>query len=316
MASRPMSFASSLPPNVPPPEAVPGFEHRCAALAARLQVLPDKPQETAAATLRALWHLAHGQPLSIEAAHGMPLPRLDSAAEQRLDEFVAQRLAGVPLAHLSGRQRFMGLDMLAGPQALIPRQETELLGEAALSLLQDIAAAVTQPIVIDVCTGSGNLALALAHHVPSATVLASDLSAQAVDLAHRNAQHLGLAGRVDWRQGDLLAAFDEPAFHARVDLLVCNPPYISSQKVDTMPAEIASHEPRLAFDGGMLGVGILQRLIREAPRYLKPGGWLAFEVGLGQGGAVLKRLQSGAAYSAHRTVTDAQGEIRAVLAQR
>ncbi|HZE90352.1 MAG TPA: peptide chain release factor N(5)-glutamine methyltransferase [Rhizobacter sp.] len=287
---------------------------RCAELAAHLQLLPDKPQETVQATLHVLWHLAAGLALSVEAAAETPLPELDAVALARLDGWIAQRVSGIPLAHLSGRQRFMGLEMLAGKEALIPRHETELLGYAALDLLRGLAAAKGSLRVVDVCTGSGNLALALAHHEPKARVWASDLSEEAVELAARNGEHLGLSGRVQWRAGDLLEPFDQPEFHGAVDLLVCNPPYISSGKVDTMASEISGFEPRLAFDGGPLGVRILQKLIREAPRYLAPDGWLAFEVGLGQGPAVLKRLQASGGFAQQRTVSDAQGEMRVILA--
>ena len=294
------------------------FQARCAALAQRLQTLPDKPQETVPATLRTLWHLAAGQALSVEAATHAGLPVLDAAGARRLDALIERRLAGMPLAHLSGRQRFMGLEMLAGQEALIPRVETELLGEAALALLRGLgpgANGANGVKVVDVCTGSGNLALALAHHAPGVAVFAADLSADAVALARRNAHHLGLQARVEFRVGDLLEPFNEPAFHAAVDLLVCNPPYISSRRVDTLAVEIGAFEPRLAFDGGPLGINILNRVIREAPRYLRPGGWLAIEVGLGQAAAIVRRMQGTGSYRAVRAIDNRLGEPRAVLAQ-
>jgi release factor glutamine methyltransferase len=294
------------------------FLDRCAALAGRLRTLPDKPEETAAATLRTLWQLAAGHALSVTASMGAALPPLDDAGEARLDALIEQRLSGVPLAHLSGRQHFMGLEMLAGKEALIPRHETELLGSAALEVLRELAAGSddTHGVkVVDVCTGSGNLALALAHHEPKARVFAADLSADAVDLARRNAIHLGLQTRIELRVGDLLGPFNQPQFHGQVDLLVCNPPYISSKKVETMSDEISGFEPRLAFDGGPLGIGILNRVIREAPLYLRQGGWLAIEVGLGQAVATVKRMQGMGSYRSVRALTNQLGEPRAVLAQ-
>ncbi len=261
-------------------------------------------------------HLASGNAVSAAAAASLPPPTLGADAIDRLEHLVAQRLTGVPLAHLTGRQRFMGLELLSGREALIPRRETELLGRAALDALREIARDGAAPVVIDVCTGSGNLALAMAYHEQMAHVLASDLSAAAVALARRNAAMLKLEGRVTIRAGDLLAPFDTPEYHARVDLLLCNPPYISSKKVDVMPAEIARYEPRIAFDGGPLGIRILQRLIDEAPQYLRRGGWLAFEVGLGQGPAIVRRLQRTGAFSDTRPIADDQGQIRAVLARR
>lgn len=285
-------------------------------LTAGLSLLPDKPEETPDSTLRALWHAAADAPVSVQKAGALALPALDADGVERLRTLIAQRVAGIPLAHLTGRQNFMGLELLAGKEALIPRKETELLGRAALDVLRAMAAGRDEVIVVDVCTGSGNLALALASHVPQALVFGADLSSEAVALAQRNARHLGLQERVEFRAGDLLAPFDEPAFHARLSLLVCNPPYISSKKVDSMPGEIIGHEPRLAFDGGPLGIRIVERLTREAPRFLAAGGFLIFEVGLGQGPALLRRLAGNKSYATLKSFADEAGEIRVILAGR
>lgn len=284
-------------------------------LDAALRTLPDKPEETTESTLRALWHLAAGAHLSAPLALETPLPSLDAPARARLRELVARRVGGVPLAHLTERQRFMGLEMLAGPGALIPRVETEIVGRAAVDVARRLAAELPSPLVVDTCTGSGNVAAAVAHAVPSARVFAADLSADAVALAERNMRHLGLDGRVTLRCGDLLAPFDTEEFRGRVDLVTCNPPYISSARTTQMATEIAEHEPRLAFDGGPLGVRILQRLIQEAPRLLRTGGWLAFEVGLGQGPSVAKRLEQGGRYGNVRSIADDDGNVRVLVAQ-
>jgi release factor glutamine methyltransferase len=284
-------------------------------LQAQLQTLPDKPEETAASTLRALWHLACGQRLSATAAKRTPLPPLPADHGATLGALVQQRLDGTPLAHLTQRQYFMGLEMLAGPHALIPRAETELLARAAVQRLAAMAPAQPQVTVIDVCTGSGNVAAAQAAAASHARVYAADLCGRAVAFARQNMSHLGLSQRVDVRESDLLDAFDTEQFLGRTDVLTCNPPYISTARMGTMPEEIVGREPALAFDGGSLGVRVLQRLIADAPRFLRPGGWLVFEVGLGQGPAVTKRLAASRRFTQIDALTDEQGHVRALAAQ-
>lgn len=296
-------------------EAVEAVRDAISALEASLQTLPDKPEETTGTAMRALWHLAAGDRVSAAEAVVRPLPPLPADARARFAGLVQQRLSGVPLAYLTGRQRFMDLEMIAGPGALIPRKETEIVARAAVELARKLATEQGTVTVMDVCTGSGNVAAAVAVHEPRAIVFAADLSEEAVELAKQNVAHLGVAGRVTLRSGDLLAPFDTPEHVGHVDLLTCNPPYISSGRVSEMPSEIAQHEPRLAFDGGPLGVRILQRLMKEAPRMLRPGGWLTFEVGLGQGPSVAERMRRAGPYASVETVADSEGQVRVLVAQ-
>ena len=253
---------------------------------------------------------ALGRPRSWLYAHGDDEP--GAAAVAAFEALLARRRGGEPVAYITGRRGFWSLDLQVGPATLIPRAETELLARAAIALAQETGAR----LAIDVCTGCGNLALALAHAIDGLQVHGADLSADSVGLARRNAAMLGLEARACFREGDLLAPFDADGFAGQVDLLVCNPPYISSGKVQAMAAEISAHEPRLAFDGGPLGVSILTRLIHEAPRYLRTGGWLAFEVGAGQGSAMARRLRNHGAWAQVRELEDGHGLVRAVLARR
>jgi len=254
--------------------------------------LPDKPDETPASTITALIDKSGGD-------------------ELLLQELVGRRMGGEPLSYLTGRQTFFGIEMLAGPEALIPRKETEIVCRGALGKLPP-----AEPCkVIDVCCGAGNLGLAIAVTLPRAVVMGSDLAPEAVALANRNAAFLGLSGRASFQAGDLFAPFDVPETLGQIDLVICNPPYISSARVAQMPREISAFEPRLAFDGGPFGVRILTRLVREARKFLKPEGWLAFEVGLGQGAAMRKILEGSPLYRDVESLPDAAGETRALLAR-
>jgi release factor glutamine methyltransferase len=296
------------------------FAALTATLSRDLVLLPDKPEETVESTLRALWYTSAGAPKSAVSAMEGDLPSLLDGAADRLRQLVDKRLQGVPLSHLTGRQRFFGIEMLSGPDALVPRKETELLAQSVIGFAQAAATDAAHEgrtlRILDICTGSGNVALAAATNLPTAIVAGADLSAAAVGLARRNADHLGLGSRVQFVVSDLLAAFDSAEFLEGLDVLSCNPPYINSAKVGTMPQEIAAHEPRLAFDGGSLGISILMRLIADAPRFLRVGGWLTFEVGLGQGKPIAKRLHASNAYREVHTATDHEGNIRVVSAQR
>jgi release factor glutamine methyltransferase len=290
------------------------FDLLVGAFSAGWPSLPDKPEETPAASIRALWFAALGQPRSLQNLPGGDLPALGPEAESRLQQLIERRLSGVPLAHLVGRQGFMGLEFIAGPQALIPRKETEILGRVALNCVREIQLARGPARVIDLCTGSGNLAIALAVHEPACRVFASDLCAEAVALAQENARLHRVQDRVEFRVGDLFAPFADGEFDASADLIVCNPPYLSSSKVGALPREIGEFEPRAAFEGGGFGLTIISRLINEAPRYLKPGSWLCFEVGLGQGTYLASHLKRLGTYRTVEPARDESGEIRALLA--
>jgi release factor glutamine methyltransferase len=277
--------------------------------------LRDKPEENLANTVRALWLTACGQPVSAQQAETIELPALDEHSRQRVLELMEARLSGIPLSYLSGRQRFMGIDFIAAPQAMIPRQETEILGRAALSILQQMAQERGRVRVMDLCTGSGNLLLTLVHFVTSASGVGADLSPDAIELAAKNAGHLNLSERAQFRSGDLFAPFESSEFYNRFDLVMCNPPYIGSKTLKTMAHEIIEFEPHLAFDGGPFGIQVLTRLIKNAPRFLKAGSWLCFEIGMGQGEGIARMLRKIPDYSAIQTFTDNEGEIRALAAK-
>lgn len=282
----------------------------------RITQLPCKPEETIEATVRALWLCALGVRTSSVQAMGLALAPLSPEQDLQLVNLLQRRARGEPLAYLTQRQQFLGLQCKCGPGALIPRKETELLGRAGCRLLtEEILPQVQQPRVLDLCTGSGNVACAIACHVPQCRVFASDISPEASHLAHENACALACGDRLQIFVGDLFAPFEREIFAKSFDLILCNPPYISTTKVPLLEREIALHEPRIALEAGPFGLGILTRLLRDAPDYTKPGGWLAFEVGRGQGSGILRRLARDRRFRSLSGLRDAHQEVRAVAAQ-
>lgn len=291
------------------------YKNNLAVIEASWQSLPDKPEETPDSTLRALWFFAAETPRAVTRVDGNNLPELTGKQEEVLSQLVQQRMSGTPLAYITGRQEFMGFEFLSAPGAMIPRKETEILGHAAVQVVKQTAHDRGQIKVLDLCTGSGNLALVLAKEEPACQVTGVDLSPEAVELARRNADFLNLNERVDFTCGDLFQPFDNDNYFGFFDVITCNPPYISSAHVKQMPAEISGFEPELAFDGGPFGIKIPMRLIKDAPRFLKAGSWLCFEVGLGQGKGLQRSIQNNPAYQSVQPYLDEQGEIRALTAQ-
>lgn len=214
------------------------------------------------------------------AAHATPIP--GEALEARALALAQRRKAGEPLGYLTGRVRFMGLRLIAAPGALVPRPETELLGETAAAALQARAAGGEGLTLLDLCCGAGNLACGITARLTGLRTWACDLTDGAVNLARRNAEALGLTARLWVDQGDLFGALAGHGLEGGLDAIVCNPPYISTGRLAKDRAALLVHEPREAFDGGPYGLSIHQRVVREAPRFLKPGGTLSFEIGLGQ----------------------------------
>src|SRR6188768_2389515 len=158
----------------------------------KLQFLEDKPEETVESTLKALWFMASGLPRSAEEAIELPLPELTKEQVDLLHELIEQRLNNTPLAHITKRQRFMGVELLADKRALIPRKETEILGRKALEISLQIAEDKPEVRIIDVCCGAGNLGVAIASLNQKAVVFSTDLSAEAVELTRDNIRFLKL----------------------------------------------------------------------------------------------------------------------------
>jgi release factor glutamine methyltransferase len=217
-----------------------------------------------------------------------PLSKEELASFRALIE---RRMSGEPTQYLTGVKEFYNRSFKVDARVLIPRPETELLVEAALRVLPKDAPSRA----LDVCTGSGCIAISLAAERPQASVLATDVSPDACALARENAEALGVGARVTVVQADLFAPV--PA-DARFQLVVSNPPYIASGEIPGLSAEVR-REPRLALDGGKDGLLLIRRVIEGARRCLLPGGLLAMEIGDTQGNAVRELLQAAGFEDAH-----------------
>lgn len=211
------------------------------------------------------------------------------------------------------RYRFLDLDLVLQGSVLAPRAETELLAIQAIGLLRQIE--TRDLLVIDMCCGSGNVGLAIAHALPSARILSADLTEDTVETARANAKRLGLSDRVTVFQGDLFGALAAANAEGKAIMIVCNPPYISTARLEGESAHLLESEPREAFDGGPYGISIQQRLVREAPAYLKPGGLLLFEFGVGQERQAQSLLTRSRVFECLDFPTDEDGRPRVAVAR-
>ena len=238
---------------------------------------------------------------------------LDAAQQARIARLVNRRAQGEPLAYITGHREFYGLDFVVNPAVLIPRQETELLVDKALEWAASWAsgrAASGQenaaPLIADVGTGSGAIAVALACNLPSARVCAIDASAAALAVADRNRRRHRVADRVALLQGDLLTAL-KPG----VDAIVSNPPYIASALLPGLPPDVR-REPALALDGGQDGLRLTRRLIAQAARRLNRGGALLIEIAPEQAEAALGLARGAFPRATTWVAADAAGRARCV----
>lgn len=229
---------------------------------------------------------------------GQEMPAaLHAELERRLD----RRLSGEPLQYIEGTAYFMGLKFIVNSHVLIPRQDTETLCEQALTFLRGRAGAE----VLDLCTGSGAIAISVARLQPGLRVTATDMSSDALSVASENAHLNGVYVRL--LQGDLF----EPVAGERFDAILCNPPYLTADDMVHLQTEVA-REPRMALFGGEDGLMFYRRLAHEVYRHLKPGGYALFEVGDGQAAEVLRLMSENAMCAASGTVKDLPGVERVV----
>lgn len=229
-----------------------------------------------------------------------------------LEALVAKREARVPLQYLLGTQEFCGLEFEVNPSVLIPRPETELLVRELLSRIR----ATERPVLFDICTGSGCLAVSLAHRVRGGRVYASDVSPEALLTAGRNAERHRVASSITWLAGDLLKPFSALDLTGSVDAILSNPPYIAEVDWPALQPEVRLYEPRLALVAGVRGTEYHERLLIDSMPYLKPGGLLLLEIGKGQSMSVSEKARAMDGYRSVDVVRDDAGIDRLVVVER
>ena len=259
------------------------------------EILAAEGREEAAQTARLLLcHLLNFNFTDYVLAREDLLSPLDAA---RYEDLLTRRARGVPLQYLTREQNFCGLSLYVDERVLIPRQDTECLVE---EVLRDGAGGD----LLDLCTGSGCIPLALLKHGNFSCALGADISVEALAVAEINRARTGLA--LSLRQSDLFAEIPE-----RFDVITANPPYIESAEIETLSVEVRDHEPRLALDGAADGLAFYRRLAAESGAHLKPGGRLYLEIGMSQGAAVASLLKA-AAFSDIQIIRDLAGRDRIV----
>lgn len=229
----------------------------------------DEPRRSAEWLLSAATDLSR---IELYAFRARPLTPDERAAFR---EGIKQRAEGMPLQYVTGEVPFRHLVLDVRPGVFIPRPETEILVDIGLESLS--LGGVREPLVIDLCTGSGAVAVSLAFEQTSARVWATDLSPEAVECASANAARAGVAERVRILHGNLFDSLPQELL-GRADLILANPPYIPSARIQSLPGEVATYEPGLALDGGADGLDAVRRIIKEAGKWLAPGGAIAIEI--------------------------------------
>ena len=248
--------------------------------------------------------------LGRERAYLYAHPDLELTPEEEFhyDKVVDERARGVPTQYITGHQEFWGLDLLVSPAVLIPRPETEHMVETVLELVKELKPVATLRLM-DVGTGSGAIALALASELPRAEIHACDISDDALEMARLNAARLGLEQRINFRKSDLLSAYAGEKF----DFVVSNPPYVGESEMDKVQKQVREFEPKIAVFSGEEGMDIYRRLIPEAREALKPGGMLVVEIGFSSEQQVRELLQD---WADVQVTADLQGIPRVISAKR
>ncbi len=232
--------------------------------------------------------------------------------QEEFDRFVRERLFGKPVQYVIGSTEFFGLELTVNPSVLIPRPETETLVEVVLDNLKGIA----RPKIIDIGTGSGAIAIALAKNLTDSIVYATDVSEEALETAQDNARRHGVREQIEFLRGDLFEPLKGRRLERIIDCIVSNPPYVSAEEFDSLPKEIRDFEPIVALKTDEEGTYFHRKIVENSLDLLAPNGILALEVGLGQAEKVADLIRTQGGFEGIETKKDLGGIERIVTARR
>ena len=241
---------------------------------------------------------------------------VEKARLSTLHELVKRCSDQEPVAYLVGRCEFYSLSIKVTPDCLIPRPETELLVERAIELLRSYPASTSPPLICDLCTGSGCIAVAIAKNFPTAEVIATDISDGALAVAAENVETHGVGDRVRLLCGDLFAPIIEGLDQSRFDLIACNPPYVSSSEMEALDKNVKDYEPHSALHAGDDGLDVYRRIAEQIDDFLKPTGVLMLEIGYAQGPAVKDLLEKTNTFAEIKIEKDTSNNDRVVTAKK
>lgn len=231
------------------------------------------------------------------------------AVRERFRRLVRQRAEGCPVAYLVGQKEFFSLELEVSPAVLIPRPSTETLVAEAINRLRPLPA----PKILELGTGSGNIAISLAKHLLTAHIVAVDISSDALAVAQRNAQRHGVADRIVFLHGDLYSPLPSNSQFAAI---VSNPPYIADEDLSALPVGVRQYEPEIAYRGGPGGLAVVERIIRQAPGFLQPEGYLLLEIGAVQEQPVRQLIATLSPLELEPTIYDTDRQPRVLAARR
>jgi release factor glutamine methyltransferase len=238
---------------------------------------------------------------------------LDRAKSSLVSGVLKRRMQGEPLQYILGKTEFMGLEFKVTADVFIPRPETEILVEKVLEMVTSHKSQVTSLKIMDIGTGSGNIAISLAKFLTEAKIYATDISKSALEIARANAQLNKVENSIRFFQGDLLMTYDLQLM--TYDLIVSNPPYIPTAEIEALQPEV-KHEPHMALDGGKDGLDFYRRIINKAPRYLRKDGFLIMEMGFNQKDAIKNIFQKSGYFEIIELIKDYNNMDRVIIAKK